>query len=185
MLICHWLRGTNDETAIDMAVFKVIGAAALLLTAFTAQAEVLPEPSGAVILSISGEVAHTNTDEVAQFDLEMLRELPATSFATNTIWTEGVQEFTGVSLDILADHVGMSGTRLVASAINDYHVEIPMDDAQEGGPIVAYLHNGEEMSLRNKGPLWIVYPFDQSREYRTEIIYSRSIWQLDRIKVVK
>jgi hypothetical protein len=39
------------------------------------------------------------------------------------------------------------------------------------------------MSLREKGPLWIIYPFDSSPEYQTELIYSRSIWQLNRIEV--
>jgi hypothetical protein len=39
------------------------------------------------------------------------------------------------------------------------------------------------MSLREKGPLWIIYPFDSSPEYQTELTYSRSIWQLNRIEV--
>ena len=54
----------------------------------------------------------------------------------------------------------------------------------EGGPIIAYMMNGEEMSVRNKGPLWLVYPYDLNHEYRSEVIYSRSIWQLDRIDVL-
>ncbi|MDP5360810.1 MAG: oxidoreductase, partial [Paracoccaceae bacterium] len=36
-----------------------------------------------------------------------------------------------------------------------------------------------------KGPLWVVYPYDMSADYRSEVIYYRSIWQLDRIEVVK
>ncbi|RYH00603.1 oxidoreductase, partial [Salipiger sp. IMCC34102] len=39
------------------------------------------------------------------------------------------------------------------------------------------------MQVRDKGPLWIVYPYDDTPEYRSEVIYSRSIWQLDRIEV--
>ncbi|MEC8574513.1 MAG: oxidoreductase, partial [Pseudomonadota bacterium] len=41
------------------------------------------------------------------------------------------------------------------------------------------------MSLRDKGPLWIVYPFDSDPAYQTEAIYSRSIWQLEEITVTK
>jgi hypothetical protein len=48
---------------------------------------------------------------------------------------------------------------------------------------VAYLRNGAEMSMRDKGPLWIVYPYDAKPDYQSELIYSRSIWQLDRIEV--
>ena len=62
---------------------------------------------------------------------------------------------------------------------------MPLTDAVEGGPIVAYRMDGETMSVRDKGPLWIVYPYDSDADYRTEVIYSRSIWQLDRIEVIK
>ncbi|MGR3607464.1 MAG: oxidoreductase, partial [Sulfitobacter sp.] len=42
---------------------------------------------------------------------------------------------------------------------------------------------GSLMSRRGKGPLWIVYPYDNNPSYKTETIYSRSIWQMDRIAV--
>ena len=45
--------------------------------------------------------------------------------------------------------------------------------------------NGEIMSLRDKGPLWVIYPYDQNAAYRSEVTYSRSIWQLDRIEVTQ
>jgi hypothetical protein len=45
--------------------------------------------------------------------------------------------------------------------------------------------NGAEMSIRDKGPLWIVYPYDASDDFRSEVVYSRSIWQLDRIEVIR
>jgi len=183
--ICHRLHSNIDQTAVDMAFFRIFSALTFLILPLFAQADELTQPTGKVILSISGGIAHKNSETAAEFDLEMLRMLPSTTFETKTIWTDGVQRFTGVSLKALADHVGMSGNRLIASAVNDYHVDIPMDDAKDGGPILAYLQNGKEMPLRNKGPLWLVYPFDESPEFRTEIIYSRSIWQLDRIQVVE
>jgi hypothetical protein len=49
--------------------------------------------------------------------------------------------------------------------------------------MIAYLRNGNPMPLRDKGPLWIVYPFDSSSDFQSETIYSRSIWQLNRIAV--
>ena len=79
--------------------------------------------------------------------------------------------------------MGVTDGTLLATAINDYTVEIPVSDAVPGGPIVAYLMDGQEMPVRDKGPLWIVYPYDSSAAYRSEVVYSRSIWQLDRIEV--
>jgi hypothetical protein len=96
-----------------------------------------------------------------------------------------VHRFEGVSLDVITDLLGVEEGTLLATAINDYTVEIPVADAVPGGPIIAYLMDGEEMSVREKGPLWVVYPYDSNADYRSEVVYSRSIWQLDRIEVVK
>jgi hypothetical protein len=60
-----------------------------------------------------------------------------------------------------------------------------MSDAIVGGAIVAFEMDGKPMPRRAKGPLWIVYPFDSSAKFRTESIYARSIWQLNRLHIVK
>lgn len=155
-----------------------------LCMALPAWAEDMAAPTGDVILTVSGNVENTNVDDTAHFDLEMLEALEKTTIETSTIWTEGVQVFEGVSLATLAAELGITGETLLASAINDYTVEVPLSDAVEDGPILAYRLNGKEMSVREKGPLWIVYPYDAKADFRTEVIYSRSIWQLDRIEAV-
>lgn len=159
--------------------------AALALSAPPATAAELAAPEGEPILTVSGEIAHMNADGAALFDRAMLAALPVTEITTTTIWTEGAHRFTGVELKALLDAVGARGAALRAVALNDYSVTIPAADAVEGGPIVAYLMDGEEMSVREKGPLWIVYPYDARSEYRTETIYSRSIWQLSRLEIVE
>jgi hypothetical protein len=68
------------------------------------------------------------------------------------------------------------------TAINDYMIEVPVSDAVEGGPIIAFEMDGKPMSVRDKGPLWLIYPFDSNPDYQTEVFYSRSIWQLNRIE---
>ena len=120
---------------------------------------------------------------VTEFTLADLRDMDATTIETTTIWTDGLQEFTGVALHVLLSATGAEGSALAATAINDYSIEIPVSDAIPGGPIIAYERNGETMSLREKGPLWIVYPFDSNIEYQSEVTYSRSIWQLDRLEL--
>ncbi len=149
-----------------------------------ALADGLGDPAGEIVLTVSGDIKVTNTDSAAAFDMAMLEELGATTFKTTTIWTEGVQTFVGVELQGLLKALGVDSGTLSASAVNDYAVEIPVSDAVESGPIIAFRRNGAEMSLREKGPLWIVYPYDNNPEYQSELIYSRSIWQLDRIEVL-
>ncbi len=137
-----------------------------------------------ILLTVSGDVAERSDSAAWTFSAADLQALPSTSFQTETIWTEGEQTFVGVPLHSLLDHVGARSGELLATAINDYSVSIPTSDAVPNGPIVAYLRNGAEMSLRDKGPLWIVYPFEGNEAYKSEEFYSRSIWQLDRIEVV-
>lgn len=119
------------------------------------------------------------------FDMHALTDFPAITITTSTIWSQGLQEFTGVSLSTFLDELNVTGKSLTTYAANDYSIDIPFSDAIEGGPIIAYLHNGEEMTLRTKGPLRIVYPYDSNPDYQTEIIFARSIWQLERIEVTQ
>ena len=156
----------------------------LLLLGSATRAETLPTPTGEVILTVSGSIAATNGDGIAEFDLAMLRALPSTSISTTTIWTDGKRRFDGVSLSNLLNAVGATGGRLLAKALNDYAVEIPLGGAEPNAPIIAYELDGMTMSVRNKGPLWIIYPYDSDSRYRSEKIYSRSIWQLNRIEVL-
>ncbi|MGJ8605184.1 MAG: oxidoreductase [Marivita sp.] len=168
-------------------MYRVFYTAAIFVSMSLAPAwaQSLNAPQGDVILTVNGSIDTTNVDETAQFDLEMLQALESTTIETATIWTEGTKTFQGVTLADLVALLGVKGTTLRATAINDYAVEIPVSDAVQDGPIVAYLLDGDTMSVRDKGPLWIIYPFDSNSSYRTEVIYSRSIWQLDRIEAVE
>lgn len=128
------------------------------------------------------EVSFSDRDPVrlSRADLEAM---PATEFSTSTLWTEGVVVFQGVSLFDFVKEMHIEGDTIEAIAINDYLIEVPIEDAVKGGPMIAYRMNGEEMSPRDKGPLWIVYPYDSNVEYQSETYYSRSVWQMNRIVV--
>lgn len=164
------------------------GATIAALLAFAAGqvcAELADQPTGPVVLTVSGAIAHTNQEDKALFDLEMLRKLETHEVVTSTIWTEGVHSFRGVSLGVLLEHLGAHGTAIEARALNDYAVEIPLSEIADGAPLIAFEMDGSVMSRREKGPLWVIYPFDDGPQYRSEVIFSRSIWQLDRIAVLE
>ena len=166
---------------------STFAASALLLATFSAaaHAESMDAPNGEIVLTISGDIETTNVGDTLQLDQKMFVALGLEAIETTTIWTEGTQTFEGVSLATLTELLGVMEGKFLASAINDYTIEIPVTDAVEGGPFIAIRLNGEFMSIRDKGPLWVIYPYDRSADYRSEVIYSRSIWQLDRIEVVK
>lgn len=147
-------------------------------------AEPLPAPRGEVVLTVSGAIGGHNTDDAAAFDLAMLQAMESVTVTTTTIWTDGEQRFTGVRLLTLLESLGAGGKAIEANALNDYFTEIPAEDITRDGPIVAYAQNGSLLSVRDKGPLWIVYPYDADSRWRSEVIYARSIWQLNALAVL-
>ncbi len=143
----------------------------------------LAQPSGPVILEVRGAITRTNADRAARFDMAMIEALPSARLSTSTPWTKGVQEFVGVPLRTLLEAVGAQGRQLQATAINEYRSVIPLEDAVRDNALVAYRLNGQPMPVRDKGPLWLVFPYDSSPRMRTEAMLGRSIWQLKAIQV--
>lgn len=158
----------------------LLSAAALFLAS---PAHALEAPKNKVILSISGSISLKNAGGQADFDMAMLEALPQHSFTTKTPWYTEPKKFTGPLLrDVLAA-VGAQGKTLKAVALNNFKVEIPVEDAQEFSVIVARLMNDEPMTIRNKGPLFIIYPFETNIELQSTRYYSRSAWQLRALEV--
>ena len=155
-----------------------IGAGSFIGT--QALAAEIPMPGDPVILTVGGEIENTNDGDKARFDYAGLETLPRFTLNTTTPWTEGMQTFEGVLLRDLLSALGAKGSTIQAVALNDYAIEIPVSDGEEADVIVAYLQNGQRMSVRQKGPLWIIYPDSVSSPLATE----RMIWQLDRMTVL-
>jgi hypothetical protein len=141
-------------------------------------AAALEAPKGKVILTIAGKVADKNTTNSATFDIAMLEKLPQQTFTTLTPWDKKPIKFTGPLLrDVLAA-AKAQGTVIKAAALNDYQTSIPLDDSQKFDVILAHKMNGEDIPVKTKGPLFIVYPFDSKAELRSTMYYERSAWQL-------
>jgi hypothetical protein len=144
----------------------------------------LPMPKDKVILTISGKIAVFNDGNTAKFDRNMLEALGFSSFTTSTPWYDAPVTFTGVPMAKLMETVRASGDMVVAAALNDYETKIPISDFAEFGVLLALKRNGEYMPVREKGPLFIVYPYDSNSELKSQKYYGRSAWQLARLVVV-
>lgn len=165
--------------------FKQLSVALFAYTfgTISALAQNLPLPTGPVILTVTGQIERTNVGNEAQFDLAMLDSLSQGKFTSTTIWTEGPIEFEGVWLSAILEAVGGKGATIRATALNDYSVDLPIEDAVEGSALLALRMNGVEMSPRDKGPVWVVYPYDSEDKFRSEVIFARSVWQTYRLEV--
>jgi hypothetical protein len=91
--------------------------------------------------------------------------------------------FEGVPIRAVLALVEARGSSLLAIAHNEYSATLPVSDVTRHNVILAMKANGETMTLRDKGPLFVIYPFDSDKALQTDIFYARSVWQLRRLDV--
>jgi hypothetical protein len=146
-------------------------------------ANALERPEGRVILTVRGDIATTNEDGQAAFDAAMLAALDGRTIETDTPWHDGAQTFRGPLARSVLEAVGADGETIIASALNDYSAEIPVSDLERYDVILATHLNGERMSVRERGPIFVIYPFDDNPDLHQETIYGRSVWQVNELTV--
>jgi len=140
-------------------------------------------PVGKTMLTITGKITNVNSNNAAIFDRAMLEALGLSSIETMTPWYNNMVKFEGVRMDTLMRHVGATGSSIIATALNDFSSEIPISDFDQYGVLLALKRDGNYMPVRDKGPLFIVYPYDSSPELQAQKFYSRSAWQLAQMVV--
>lgn len=164
--------------------FSVIAACAAFVSLWNSAAFALDAPAGPVVLTVSAPgLAHPNANGKAQFDVAMLEKLAGRTASMETPWTTGKSTFSGPLLRAVLEAAGASGKNLKIRALNDYAADIPIEDAQKLDTILALRLDGQLMSVRNKGPLFLIYPFDQDQALYNEKYFSRSVWQIKEIEV--
>lgn len=156
--------------------FGLFSAFALAISLSTGRA------SPQMLMPLEVTLADGEQHELELSDMDQMEQI---EFSTGTIWTDEKNSFSGVSLRALLEKLGANGTRLRLVALNDYSIEMPIVELEEKAPIIATRMNNETMTIRDKGPYWVVYPYDASPKYRTETHYARSVWQLRRLEVLE
>lgn len=155
-----------------------------------------------MVLSVVGRIVHANVNGAAaapgilgtapavagngpraDFDMAMLAQLPQHAFSASTPWYAQRRRFAGPLLREVLAAAGAQGTALRLHALNDYQVEMPVDDAQRHDVLLARLIDNQPIAVRDKGPLFVIYPFDDVPALRTAVYYGRSAWQLRTIEV--
>jgi len=154
---------------------------ALFFLVCTAMA--LEAPQNEVILVVSGKIAVTNGQGTASFDSDMLERLPQHQFTTLTPWYPEPRSFSGPLLRDLLALVKAEGAELYVTALNEYISHIPRTDAQRYDVILARRIDGQLLRVRDRGPLFIIYPFDQQPSLKADTYYNRSVWQVKSIHI--
>lgn len=161
----------------------IVAAFCIQTPSIARDASMLAIPEGPFVLEVRGGISRTNIDGAAYFDMEMLKALPSARLETSTAVTDGVRRFGGFLMRDLLAHVGARGSTVIARALNDYMIEIEINEFDRYDVLVAYEMDGEPLLSSDKGPLWIVYPRDQHAALKDIRYDYRWVWQLQRLDI--
>jgi len=142
-----------------------------------AQERLAPEK---VILSV------VSAEKTVEFHLSDLDALDQHTVTTKTPWTDQ-EQFSGplvrdVLKKVFARDVSADDEPLTAYALNHYTVKLRRDLLAEYAVILATRMNGKTMRIRNKGPIWIVFPLDQHPQLDNTEVHSQMVWQLNKLE---
>nr|WP_047573940.1 hypothetical protein [Methylobacterium sp. ZNC0032] len=143
----------------------------------------LEQPKSTPVLTVRGKVGQTNGAGDAAFDLDMLGRLPQGVTETETPWYPSKTRFEGPLAAELLKSVDCQGQTLKVTALNGYAVDIPADDFRRWPVILATHVDRKPISVREKGPIFVIYPFDREPSLYNEIYFGRSIWQVHSIEI--
>jgi hypothetical protein len=150
-----------------------------LLVSFLLGASTAAAVASTPVLTLVGASGESSLE----LTLEELQALPQVTIRTANEFTDGIVAYRGPLVrDVLAmlrlDR--LETVRFVAA--NDYFVDIPTEDFRSYEVILAMEANGRQLSRREKGPLWLMYPISDHPELRDPVYLRRLIWQVVRIE---
>ena len=156
----------NSRTFMYLSIYVTW----LLSTSISANADTL------LSITINDHARITLTEED-------LLALPQVTIETSTPWDEEEITFSGPTLKALLTRYNITEGELNLYASNRYQIQVPWDYIEDTTPIIANRMNGNPFSRRQRGPLWLIFPFDSDDRYRSYEVSAMSIWQLISIEI--
>lgn len=130
------------------------------------------------LFTIEGHVAALDGKTSWPIDAAALAAIGEITIKTKVVSLEGEHEVKGVLMRALLDHVGSTGKNLRAVALDGYMIDIPIEDFTAYDVVLATTIDGKPLTVRDKGPAWVIYPVSAHPELNDPVYESRSAWQL-------
>ncbi|MBZ0130642.1 MAG: molybdopterin-dependent oxidoreductase [Rhodobacteraceae bacterium] len=139
--------------------------------------------TGSITLSQELEVAPVSGGTSMVLSLDDLRDLGETELRTGNEFVDGERLFRGPLVRDVLRHAGADNATLVRlTAANDYQVEIAAEEFMKYEVILALSMDGVPLSMRDKGPIWVIYPISSHAELQDPVFNNRLIWQLVKLE---
>lgn len=112
-----------------------------------------------------------------------LGALPQYAMATANEFVDGITCFWGpLARDVAAMNDMDADSVAFLTAANDYSIDIAVSEFLDYEVLFATAMDGQVLSMRDKGPIWVVYPMSTYAELGDPIYNNRLIWQLVRME---
>lgn len=123
-------------------------------------------------------------DQSLTLDRSELEAFPQTTVTTKSPYFDGEVEFSGPTLKRIVENFGLTGeTQLTFRALNDYQVRGNVKEVMNLSAIIATRMNSKPMSVRDRGPFWVILPLSDRPELDDENYHRYMIWQLNEIQL--
>lgn len=143
----------------------------------------LPAPQDEVLLKITGNIDHPNVNNELHLDRQQMMSIATRVIETSTPWTDGVSRFEGPLFRSVLEVAGVQSDYVRVRALNNYAVEIPLSDLQQYDVILAIQQDGAPLGVRELGPIFVLYPFDEDPALFTQTVRHRSVWHVVSVEV--
>lgn len=155
--------------------------AVFALAWMSAVAQVQPNQERTV-LTVSWADGHGTPVKFSLSALEKLEHKKLVMELPPNFGLPGKHEWSGVPLrSVLAAAKIEHFSTMRVVALDGYQVSVPAEDLTRYDPILAYRRDGQYIAIRDRGPLFLLYPFDQYPELQKVLFLNRTIWQASTI----
>ncbi|MFA0056772.1 MULTISPECIES: hypothetical protein [Vibrio] len=114
-----------------------------------------------------------------QLSREQLLLLPQKEITTSLPWVDGKSVYSGVTLQTILETIDLPiSSQVTFVALNDYKIAVPKEDFDDYHPIIAIKQDGKFMSVRDKGPYWLIYPLTSTPDIDNTDFHGKMIWQI-------
>jgi hypothetical protein len=119
-----------------------------------------------------------------ELTIQQLDTLPQQEFVTKLPWLKDKHKYQGVKLSDIATMLGDESYRSATlHALNNYEADVPRTDIEQYHPVIVYRVDNQQMSVRDKGPYWLVYDLSRYPELNVIRYQAQMVWQLDEIRL--
>ena len=138
--------------------------------------------AGQPIYSVTGKIA-AEQGAVRAIGAEDFAKIGPVEIRTKVLTLgEEQRSVKGVLARDLMKYLGAKGEYMKLVALDGYIIDVPVADIRKYDVVIATEIDGKTLSVRDKGPAWLIYPVSDHQELDDTVYEARSVWQIRTIE---